>query len=107
MVRVPLYDPSQPAIGAFLTKKFDEPIDIDYSKLRGLTTSDTNFEKMLELIRTLGSSFKFEEGLDTFVKRFALLVCNAKAKALGEEPLFPIMFNFVGPHGQGKSFLVN
>ena len=78
----------------------------DYDKLRATFLKDTDFEKGCALIRNLTNYYIFDEP-DKFVERFALLVCNAKAKALGLHPKWPVLFSLVGKMGVGKSWLAD
>ena len=63
-----------------------------------------NFEEGKKLIRKITKYFIFEEP-ETFVERFALLICNAKAKALNIHPKWSVLFSLVGDFGKGKGWL--
>lgn len=78
----------------------------DYERLRGefLSPTTNNYERGCEIIRKLTDYYIFENP-ETFVERFALLICNAKAKALGYRPKYPVLFSLVGKMGVGKSWL--
>lgn len=76
----------------------------DYEELRKKFNTNTNFDEACDWIRKLTQYYVFESP-DDFVERFALLVCNAKAKALGYQPKWPVMFSLVGKMGVGKSWL--
>ena len=78
----------------------------DYEELRRKFESPTkiNYLRGLEIIRKLTQYYIFDEP-EEFVERFALLICNAKAKALGYQPKYPVLFSLVGKMGVGKSWL--
>lgn len=78
----------------------------DYDELRKTYLKDVDFERGCELIRNLTNYYIFEDP-DTFVDRFALLICNAKSKALGYHPKWPVLFSLVGKMGVGKSWLAD
>lgn len=78
----------------------------DYGELRKTYLKDVDFERGCDLIRKLTDYYIFEEP-DKFVERFALLICNAKAKALGYHPKWPVLFSLVGKMGVGKSWLAD
>lgn len=78
----------------------------DYERLRSefLSPSTTSYERGCDIIRKLTKFYIFEEP-EKFVERFALLIINAKAKALGFNPKYPVLFSLVGKMGVGKSWL--
>lgn len=108
LVPVPYFDQANnlPALN-YLEKKLSEfEVLPDYDELRGkyLDPNNTSFEKGCDIIRKLTDYYIFENP-DLFVERLALLICNAKAKALGFQPKFPVLFSLVGKMGVGKSWL--
>jgi len=76
----------------------------DYDELRTKYLASVDFKRGCDLIRNLTQYYIFEDP-DKFVERFALLICNAKAKALGYQPKWPVLFSLVGKMGVGKSWL--
>lgn len=76
----------------------------DYDELKTTYLKTVDFERGCDLIRNLTKYYIFDEP-DKFVERFALLICNAKAKALGHQPKWPVLFSLVGKMGVGKSWL--
>lgn len=78
----------------------------DYDTLRQEFLANVDFQKGCDIIRNLTDFYIFEEP-EKFVERFALLVCNAKAKALGFQPKWPVMFSLVGKMGVGKSWFAD
>lgn len=77
----------------------------DFDLIRAKLGGVEDFERGLELIRELTKYYEFEDP-EQFVRGFAFLLCNAKAKGLNEKPTYPILFNIVGwEHGLGKGWL--
>lgn len=76
----------------------------DYTELRKKYLASTDFKKTCDIIRQLTNYYIFDDP-DQFVERFALLLCNAKAKALGYQPKWAVLFSLVGGMGIGKSWL--
>lgn len=76
----------------------------DYEDLRKKYLNSTDFNRGCDIIRKLTKYYIFDEP-EKFVERFALLICNAKAKALGYQPKWPVLFSLVGKMGVGKSWL--
>ena len=76
----------------------------DYDELRKTYLKDVNFERGCDLIRNLTNYYIFSEP-EKFIERFGLLICNAKAKALGYQPKWPVLFSLVGKMGVGKTWL--
>lgn len=63
-----------------------------------------SYERGCNIIRELTKYYIFEEP-EKFVDRFSLLICNAKSKALGIHPKYPVVFSLVGDYNTGKSWL--
>ena len=105
---VPYYDyANNPAAYAELKKWLANlVVEPDFAQLERETTSHLDYNRGLDIIRELTHYYKFEHP-ETFVNRFALLVCNAKAKALNKQPKWPVMFSLVGEMGKGKGWFVN
>lgn len=108
IIEVPYFDYTN---NAFALKELERRLKEyevlpDYEKLRGefLSSSTNSYERGCEIIRKLTDYYIFENP-ETFVERFALLICNAKAKALGYRPKYPVLFSLVGKMGVGKSWL--
>jgi len=80
-------------------------VEPDFTELEKLTTQHINYERGLDIIREITKYYQFEHP-ETFVNRFALLVCNAKSKALNKQPKWPVMFSLVGENGKGKGWFV-
>lgn len=78
----------------------------DYEDLRRRFLSPTKIDYVrgCEIIRNLTNYYIFADP-EQFVERFALLICNAKSKALGYHPKYPVLFSLVGKMGVGKSWL--
>lgn len=81
-------------------------VEPDFAELERDTTSNLNYERGLDIIREIAKYYVFEN-TESFVNRFALLICNAKSKALNKQPKWPVMFSLVGENGKGKGWLVN
>lgn len=79
-------------------------VEPDFDKLEKEVCAKTDWNRGLEIIRELTKYYVFEEP-EKFVDRFALLICNAKAKGLNKQPKWPVMFSLVGRMGTGKSWL--
>lgn len=80
-------------------------VEPDFTELEKLTTQHIDYERGLDIIREITKYYQFEHP-ETFVNRFALLVCNAKSKALNKQPKWPVMFSLVGENGKGKGWFV-
>lgn len=79
-------------------------VNPDYDSLRAKYEKDTSYEDACEIIRRLTKYYIFDDP-EKFVERFALLVANAKSKALGYQPKWGVLFSLVGDMGVGKSWL--
>ena len=102
---VPFWDDEHSTSANNDIKKKVEDITVnpDFSEMAKKLTSNTDFERGIELIREIAKYYKFEDE-DKFANRFALLICNAKSKALNRHPKWPVLFSIVGRYGQGKSW---
>ena len=76
----------------------------DYNTLRAKYEQHTNYEEACDIIKKLTSYYIFDDA-QTFINRFAMLIANAKAKALGYRPKWCVLFSLVGDMGVGKSWL--
>ena len=77
------------------------PPDFDAIK-KSMLPEDWN--KAKDLIRKITKYYIFKNP-EQFVERFALLICNAKSKALGLHPKWGVMFSiFSIAHGMGKGW---
>ena len=81
-------------------------VEPDFAELERETTTRLNYERGLDIIREIAQYYVFEN-TESFVNRFALLICNAKSKALNKQPKWPVMFSLVGENGKGKGWFVN
>lgn len=81
-------------------------VEPDFKELERQTTSNINYNRGLDIIREITKYYQFENQ-ESFVNRFALLVCNAKSKALNKQPKWPVMFSLVGENGKGKGWFVS
>ena len=103
---VPLYDyKHSPCVIDRLEKVFhNAQVLPDFNAIRSKIGHTENFERGLELIREITKYYVFDDP-EKFVRGFALLVCNAKAKGLNEQPKYPILFSIVSyDHGRGKGW---
>ena len=104
-VDVPTYDivatPSKYTLLKEVIESAVVPPDLDY--LRRKTCSSMDYARGMEIIDRLADYYIFEDR-EKFKERFSLLVCNAKARALGYNPKWPVMFSMVGQHGVGKGW---
>lgn len=78
----------------------------DFTIIEKKMSPTPDFNRGLELIRNITKYYEFEEP-EKFIERFALLICNAKAKGLNKQPKWPVMFSLVGKMGRGKGWLRN
>lgn len=103
---VPLFDYKNSTRSLTDIKKFVESIEVplDYEKLTKKMCANINFNRGLDIIRELTNYYVFEDN-EKFVERFAMLICNAKAKGLNLHPKYPVMFSLVGEMGKGKGWL--
>lgn len=102
----PYYDTRKDrgALNDLMRKLKEIEVKPDYDVLRKKYLAEIDFKKGCDLLRKITEFYIFEEP-DKFVERFALLICNAKAKALGYQPKWPVLFSLVGKMGVGKSWL--
>lgn len=102
---VPYYDYTNSSSAYNELKKWlaNLVVEPDFTEMERKTTSNLNYERGLDIIREITKYYQFEHP-ETFVNRFALLVCNAKAKALNKQPKWPVMFSLVGENGKGKGW---
>lgn len=76
----------------------------DYKSLREKCDVGTDYEKACALIEKIAQCYELDD-TQKFVERFALFASNVKAKALGRQPRWPVLFSLVGGMGIGKSWL--
>ena len=102
---VPYYDYTNSAASYNELKKWlvNLVVEPDFKELEKRTTSNINYNRGLDIIREITKYYQFEEP-EKFANRFALLVCNAKSKALNKHPKWPVMFSLVGGNGMGKGW---
>ena len=105
-VKVPTYDmEAYPGKYTFLKDIIESAVvPPDFDQLRRKTCSSIDFNRGMEIIEWLSNYYMFDNK-DKFKERFSLLVCNAKARALGYDPKWPVMFSIVGYFGDGKGWL--
>lgn len=104
VVMTPIYNPSRD-YGVLDRLLGESIIGTNFKELRSrlLDESKLSYERGCEIIRELTNYYAFED-TDKFVDRFALLICNAKAKGLGIHPKFPVLFSLVGEQNKGKGW---
>jgi len=103
---VPYYDYKNSPTALDHLKKFIKNVQVlpDLTAIKSKMAAKEDFQHGLDLIRKITDYYVFED-VEAFIKGFALLICNAKAKALNEMPKFPILFSIVSyDHGVGKSW---
>lgn len=101
---VPVYDSAK--CFKLIDQLMDEVLvlpDFEDMKKKLLDESKLSYERGCEIIRELTNYYIFEDR-EKFVDRFALLICNAKAKGLGIHPKYPVMFSLVGDYNKGKGW---
>lgn len=103
---VPFWDYANSPQQLSMVEKYIDDLEVlpDFGLLTAKTCTAINYERGCEIIRELTNSYQFEDA-EKFVERFALLVCNAKAKALNHQPTNPVLFSLVGGMHMGKSWL--
>ena len=100
---IPIFNYKKSRDLQYLTSFLDnDEVSPDFDLIRQQMLPD-DYEEGKNLIRKITKYFVFAEP-EKFNERFSLLICNAKAKALGHKPKYPVLFSLVGDMGKGKGW---
>lgn len=103
--RVPMYSLQNVQTQKELDKAISTAVVYpDYEELRKKTCARIDYERALEIIGEFQKWYVFAEP-HKFAERFSLVISNAKAKALGYHPTYPVWFSLVGHNNMGKGKL--
>lgn len=103
--RVPMYSLQNVQTQKELDKAISTAVVYpDYEELRKKTCARIDYDRALEIIGEFQKWYVFAEP-HKFAERFSLVISNAKAKALGYHPMYPVWFSLVGHNNMGKGKL--